>query len=218
MCDLNTENNIKFIRCDESITDEKKEEIIRLVNSNSWNFFYAKNTYFYVDYCINLTYTDIENFKTNDMICYENRFFVLPNTKMDEESDSGTQRVRRRMERFKKVLDTNVPEDILLVFMDLLHESSNVEAKIEKIKNIYTLKQLLFYIIPYYSSSGENITKKTIQHNNIIFFLVPFPSLEYQKINNPGDDNCHLIPENQDIVNALEELYDISDMEYYFCK
>ena len=47
----------------------------------------------------------------------------------------------------------------------------------------------LFYIIPIYSNTNNFDSEKIIKIGNITFATIYFPSLDLQKLNNPGDDN-----------------------------
>jgi hypothetical protein len=207
----NEDDNIKFVRCHD-YSHEKILEYKTLLKSNDFNFFFKKNYYYNANYCINLKYTDIENFIINDLFYWKNNYLVLPNS--DYSSDEQIDTFNRIKERFKNCLENNNPEKILLIFMDTLIIDSDIEKKINDVIDTYTLQYNLFYIIPIYNENeneknmnNEKITKI----NNITFYTIYFPSLEIQKINNPNDDNPLSFVENyNNIKNKLSECYNLN--------
>lgn len=187
---INNDNDdsIEFIRC-YNYSDEKLKIIKSLIKQNKFNGFFKQNYYFYRNFCINLKYTDIDNFLFEEMFFWKNNYLIYPNTDYSSEEQLDT--YNRRKERFQNCLKNNKSESILLIYMENLVLDSDYENTINNAVNIYTLPYNLFYIVPIYSkTNSKNMShEKILKINNITFYVIYFESLDYQKINNPGDDN-----------------------------
>jgi hypothetical protein len=180
------DNSIEFIRCYD-YSEEKMNDLKLKIIDNKFNFFFSKNFYSNKNYCINLKYTDECNFKENDLYFWKNNYCLMPNS--DYSNIDELNRINRRKERFENILKTNKTDTILLIYMDQLLLDNDIDIKINDITN-YNLPYNLFYIIPIYSETTKNINnEKIIKHNNITIYTIYFESIEFQKINNPNDDN-----------------------------
>lgn len=194
------DDSIEFIRCFD-YTEEKIKSMKEVIKKINYDFFFKRNYYYEYDYCINLKYTDLNNFKIDDMYFWKNNYCTMPNSNYGNEEQIAT--FNRRRDRLKNCLESKNSENILLIYMDQLILDTSINEKIEDIIKKYNLPYSLFYIIPIYSeiSEDENNEKLT-KINNITFYTVYFKSLEFQKINNPNDD-CNLFYVDQ--YNKIKE-------------
>jgi hypothetical protein len=187
------------------------DKLDEMIKNNKFYFFDKENFYKDKDYCINLNYTSESNFLIDDMY-YWNDYFVLPNVNYNLDTQKDT--YYRRKNRFMNCLETNNPDEILLIYMNKLIPSSiDVYNFIEHIKSTYDLSYNLFLIIP----TSDKITEEIVIYNNIYFYIINFPSLEIQLNNNPGDDlslhiYCH---QYNTIKSKLFEYFDINLMNLY---
>lgn len=197
---LNDDNDgIQFIRCYD-YTQEQMTHIKSIIKQCEFLFFYNKNYYHNKNYCINLKYTDIDNFKINDLFFWKNNYLLLPNS--DYGSEEQLSIYNRRKERFLDCLNDN-NKQTLLVYMDTLQFEDNIKSKIDEIISIYKLRHKLYYIIPFTSLSNSKWEEQNFNINNITFYTIKFESLEFQKINNPNDDNALLLFTSQ--YNKIKE-------------
>ena len=203
--------DVQFIRCDINI--DELNEIKNLLINNNFDFFYKENFYKNHNYCINLTYTDKSNFLKNDMYFYNNNYCIMPNS--DYNDDECLNTYYRRKNRFQECLNNQNPELILLIYMDKLVIDTDINLKITDVVNQYQLKYKLFYIIPIYSINEKNLeNEKIINIDNITFYTIYFSSLEFQKNNNPNDDNAlGLYPEEYNkITLTIKECYNFDNL------
>jgi hypothetical protein len=204
------DDHIEFIRCYD-FTQEKIELIKKLIKENSFYFFFHTNYYSSSNYCINLKYTDIDNFSINDLFFWKNNYLLLPNT--DYSNLEQLSIYNKRKERFQNCLKMNKSETILLIYMDTLTLDTNINKKYDDINEIYTLPYNLFYIIPIYSEKTKDINnEKIFKIKNITFYSIYFENLDYQKNNNPNDDNSLFLYKEQynKINEILLQLYEFN--------
>lgn len=214
ICDLgNTDNaGIVFSRCDD-YTDEKKENIKKLIKNSKWDFFFQENYYTKANFSINLQYTDEENFKENDLYFYKNNFCIFPNA---DYADIDIDRLERRTRRFKKHLTYLISSSILLIYMDKLTLDTDIDIKINEVTEIYKLPYNLFYIIPIYSHTNNLSNEKIIKVNNITFSIIYFPSFDVQKRDHPNDDNwIGYNTEFSKIKDTLLQSYDLKIVKLF---
>ena len=179
-----------------------KDKIEELIIKNKFYFFNSENYYKDKNYCINIKYTDINNFLIDDIYFWKNNYMILPNTTFQSKIDID--RFNRRKNRFLNTINNNA-NDTLLIYMDKLMSINTSLNTINHIKNIYNLDFNLLYIIPTYSE----ITSDIIKYNNITFLYITFPDINFQYKNNPNDDNSHVIYNKQFelIYNKIIEIY-----------
>lgn len=214
ICDLTKtdDGGIVFVRCYD-YTDEKKEHITKLIKNIKWDFFFKENYYAKANYCVNLQYTDEENFKENDIYFFKNKFCIFPNS---DYVDADLERLERRTNRFQKCLTDMVSSSILLIYMDKLILDTDIDKKINEVTEIYKLPYNLFYIIPIYSHTNNLDNEKITKVNNITFFTIYFPSLDFQKTHHPNDDNwIGFTTEYDKIIDNLLKSYDLKIVKLF---
>lgn len=186
------------------------ENIDELVQSNDFEFFHKENFYKNKDYCISLNYTDMDNFKINDMY-YWKRYFVMPNVNYNTEKQMNV--FAKRKKRFLDVLNNEHKDNILLIYQNKMISCLDVDSFIENVVKIYNLPFELFYIVPVdaHTNDGVDFDDKIVTVGNIVFYIVGFPNLEYQIANNPSDDNelTSCKEQYEKIKNKINELYDM---------
>lgn len=211
--DLKNENSIQFINC-EMYTEDEKKKITNLVQKNKFWFFAKENYYKNTDYCINIKYTDLENFEYDDSYYMKNCYCLMPNS--DYSSTNFLETYKRRRDRFVECIEKN-KENVVFVYMDKLTDVNFVESKMNEVINKYKLAWNLFYIIPVCNDDNKPIESYTKVYSNITFCVVQFKNLEYQLKHNPNDDNKRDLynEEYTKIKNLFNRSYDLS-IQYLF--
>ena len=203
------DDSIEFIRCNDYLK-EKLDNIKKTIINNDFNFFFSKNYYSNSNYCINLQYTDEENFKVNDTYFYKNNYYLMPNSDYSDENWLNT--VNRRKNRFSECIKNNKSESILLIYMSKLVIDTDINNQVNEIIEKYTLPYNLFYVMTIYSVTEEKNpnNERIIKINNITIYTVYFPSIEFQKNNNPNYDNHLSFTDSYNkIKDALVSSYDL---------
>ena len=135
----------------------------------------------------------------------------MPNTNYASKIQIKT--FNRRKNRFLDVLHNKKYEHILLIYQTKLCKYTNYNSVIEETIKIYNLKYNLFFIIPvYFDNNDDEFEEKVITNKNITFYLIKFPSLEYQLKNFPNNDlstDGHKSQYNK-IKFKLSEIYDLN--------
>lgn len=206
------EKKIDFFNCD----DIDKNIIEKYITNNDFLFFNSENYYKDSFYSINLKYTDISNLLINDLYNYKNRYFVMPNNNFNDETFINN--TIRRSKRFDDCLkSTGVG---LLIYMDKLTDINIVSNVINNVTTIYKQPQYLFYIIPIYKNQEynvNNIYSNITRINNIIFFEIEFPSLSYQLIHNPNDDNIvSYTVQYSKIIETIKNIFNFDNINKYY--
>jgi hypothetical protein len=182
------------------------ENIDKLIENNKFDFFHKKNYYSDADYCLSLNYTDLKNFEIDDLY-YWKSYCVMPNANYNTENQIET--YTRRKDRFLNILQNKNKENILLIYQNKLIKYCDVFDYINTIIIMYNLEYNLFFIIPI-DTDDLNFEDKIQYHNNITFYLIKFPNLESQILNNPNDDNpLSNSEEYNKIKQKINELYDM---------
>lgn len=203
---------MKYDINDVNIINKNKEynNVEKLLSKCKFDFFYKENFYFGHPYSINLGYTDLNNFKIDDMYNWKS-FCVMPN--MNYATDSQIEKHTRRKNRLLDVLHNKKYEHILLIYQTKLCKYINYKSVIEETIKIYNLKYNLFFIIPvYFDNYNDEFEEEVITNKNITFYLIKFPSLEYQLKNYPSDDNKVKWNKSQynKIKYKISEIYDLN--------
>ncbi len=200
--------DINFINFD-NLSDNNKNNIIKIINNNNFDFFHKENYYINQNYTVNLYYTNIDEFTNNKDLYYFNKFLIMPNINLLKNEDCDI--FVRRINRMNNILEKNLFENTLLFYMTKLCDiESDIENCIFNIKKIYNLKYNLFVVIP----TGINNFNKIQKHENIIFFIITFANLKTQIKNNPNDDNSLYFYKEQYnlILNTIKNNFNFNNL------
>jgi hypothetical protein len=209
-------NCIQFIDCDPEYDLEKKQSIEKKLLQGKQDFFFKENYYKSSNYCMHLKYTDEANIGLNDgYFVKSQRYCFMPNS--DYSLSSMKEAVVRRSDRFLQCLDEHV-SSVLLLYMDKLINTANLNERMTEVENKYTLPQQLFFFIPFYTTDNSRVVSFTKKVNNIVFCCVQFQSLEYQKNHNPNDDNClgNYNASFETMKTFLLQSYEMSNILYLY--
>jgi hypothetical protein len=208
---LSDVKTIEFIRSD-TLDQNTKDIIVKELQKGKFKFFFKENYYKHAPYCIQLDYTDICNVSLEDLYFCKNKYCLMPNSDY-----SNLDTFTRRKNRFVACLN-ECPKETLLVYMDKLTHTDQLSSFINNIKEMYDFEYPLFYIIPFYNDDNTEENDKIIKHKNITFCCVLFKNLEYQKQNNPNDDNATYLykKEYNKILEILKETYNLTNITKTF--
>lgn len=180
------------------------DNIDKFIENNKFNFFHKENYYKNNDYCISLNYTDLNNFNIDDMY-YWNSYCVMPNVNYN--TNQQIEIYTKRKKRFLNILHNVNEENILLIYQNKLIKYCDLLNFIDNIIKKYNLKYNLFFIIPV-SNNDVNFEDDVYYHDNIIFYIIKFPDIEYQIKNNSNDDNAlSYTTQYNKIKQKINELY-----------
>jgi hypothetical protein len=208
-------DGVNFINCDNFSGPEIKD-IEQLILANKFNFFGAENCYKDYNYSINLKYTDINNFLENDLYYWGGNYCVMPNA--DYSNIDQIDRCIKRKNRFIDCLRTNESET-LLVYINKSILDKDCLNKMNYISELYDLPYKLFYVIPVYCDNDERcVNEDTVSIKNITFYTVYFPDNNFQKKNNPNDDNNLSYHEQYEKIHkALLNSYELNITPFEIC-
>lgn len=203
---LGSNKNIKITN-----KTKKYDNIENFILKCKFLFFFKENFYLGKSYSIHLDYTNLNNFNTDD-IFFWNNYFIMPG--VDYSNKNQIDNFIRRKNRFLDILHNKNSINILLIYQFKLCNYSLTKDIIKQVINVYFLPYHLLFIIPIYFDNNENelFTEKIVIHKNITFYLIKFPDLMFQSINNPGDDN--VFKDNKiiylKIKNKINEIYNMN--------